>query len=169
MKTLILFRHGKSDWGDASLPDHERPLSRRGLKASRAMGRFLKRAGQLPDAAVTSSAVRARASLDGAFESGGWRCPVRGSEALYESTPFKVLDEVRAEPDTTESLLVVGHEPTWSQLTCFLLGGGAFDVPTGCMIRIDFDVTTWKEVEPGGGKLVWFVPPRLFTEGDFEL
>ena len=46
MKTLILLRHGKSDWKDDELVDHERPLAKRGRKAARAVGRFLRLAEQ---------------------------------------------------------------------------------------------------------------------------
>ena len=169
MKTLILFRHGKSDWTDANLPDPERPLAKRGRKASRAMGRFLRRSLQVPDSAVTSPATRARASLDEVFDAGGWRCPVRVAEGLYGSSPQRVLEEIRAEPEATGKLMIVGHEPTWSELTTLLLGGGSFDVPTGCMMRVDFECESWKDVKAGGGKLIWIVPPKLFTDGDFDL
>jgi len=169
MKTLILLRHGKSDWEDDGLPDHDRPLAKRGLKSAKAMGRFLRRAQQFPDAAVTSSAVRARATLEKAFEEGGWSCPVRVSEALYEADPEHVLSEILVEPDTTERLLLVGHEPTWSELASRLIGGGALVIPTGCAARVDFDVPSWRDVAFGKGKLAWLLPPRLFTDGDFNL
>jgi len=34
---------------------------------------------------------------------------------------------------------------------------------------MDFDVESWRGVKEGEGKLVWLVPPRLFTDGDFDL
>ena len=37
MKTLLLARHAKSDWGDASVRDHDRPLNARGLRDAPAM------------------------------------------------------------------------------------------------------------------------------------
>ena len=169
MKTLILLRHGKSDWDAGDFPDHDRPLAKRGLKAARAMGRFLGLAGQAPESAVTSSAVRARATLEEAAGAGGWKCRVRVTRALYEATPMEALQEVRAEPDATDRLILVGHEPTWSELAVLLMGGGSLRMPTASMLRIDFDVDSWKEVAYGGGRLAWMIPPRLFTDGDFEL
>ena len=32
MKTLYLVRHAKSSWKDTNLPDHDRPLNKRGEK-----------------------------------------------------------------------------------------------------------------------------------------
>jgi phosphohistidine phosphatase len=57
MRSLILFRHGKSDWDAPYGSDHERPLAHRGKEAAICMGRMLSQAGQAPDLAVSSSAL----------------------------------------------------------------------------------------------------------------
>jgi len=72
-----------------------------------------------------------------------------------------LLSEVRNEPATTDVLLAVGHEPTWSEAVSALMGGGDVDLPTAAMARIDFDVDRWREVGPGTGVLAWIVVPRL--------
>lgn len=169
MKTLILFRHGKSDWGEETLPDHDRPLAKRGVKASKAMGRVLRRAGQIPASAVTSSALRARTTLERAMEAGQWTCTVRVEDALYGASVRAVLEVIQAERDETDRLLLVGHEPTWSEAAGRLIGGGELTVPTACMLRVDIEAESWKDVDFGAGRLVWHIPPRFFTDGDFEL
>ena len=168
MKTLIIFRHGKSDWDADNGQDHDRPVSERGVEAARTMGRFLKLAGQKPDSVVTSSAVRARTTAELAMEAGKWGAQLRVTRALYEATPFAVLEEVRAEPDTTQTLLISGHEPTWSELSSLLIGGGAIHFPTACMARIDFEVESWKDAAYGRGALVWLIAPKVFTKGEFD-
>ena len=35
MKSILLFRHGKSDWNASYKRDHDRPLSKRGVKAAK--------------------------------------------------------------------------------------------------------------------------------------
>jgi phosphohistidine phosphatase len=164
MPGLILFRHGKSDW-DADYPggDAARPLARRGQKAAKRMGKFLARAGQAPDAAITSPAVRAEDTLRLAMEGGGWTCPVRVAATLYHGGLPGFLAEVRKEPATTDVLLAVGHEPTWSEAVSALIGGGQVGLPTAAMARIDFDVDGWDEVAPRTGVLEWIVVPRLLT------
>jgi phosphohistidine phosphatase len=42
MKTLLLSRHAKSSWKDPNLPDHDRPLNKRGQNDAPRMGRYLK-------------------------------------------------------------------------------------------------------------------------------
>jgi phosphohistidine phosphatase len=164
MPVLIFFRHGKSDW-DADVPggDAARPLARRGRKAAKAMGRFLARTGQAPDAAITSPAVRAADTLRLAMDAGGWSCPTRTAAALYGGGVPGLLSEVRQEPDTTALLLVAGHEPTWSEAVSALIGGGRVSVPTAALVRVNLDVDRWAEVGPGTGELVWSLVPRLLT------
>ena len=154
MPGLILFRHGKSDW-DADYPggDAARPLARRGRKAAKTMGRFLARAGQVPDAAITSPAVRAHDTLRLAMDAGSWSCPVRTADPLYGGGVAELLAEVRNEPATTDVLLAASA----------LIGGGEVRLPTGALARIDFDVDGWDEVGPGTGVLVWSVVPRLLA------
>jgi phosphohistidine phosphatase len=164
MPALIFFRHGKSDW-DADVPggDRARPLARRGRKAAKAMGRFVARAGQVPDGAITSPAVRAADTLRLAMEAGGWMCPTRTASPLYGGGVPGLLSEVRKEPDTTALLLVTGHEPTWSDAVSELIGGGRIRVPTAALVRVNFDVDRWADVGPGTGELAWSVVPRLLT------
>src|SRR5438477_578170 len=49
MKRLLLMRHAKSSWADASLADFDRPLNERGLKAAPLVGRFMRRRRLRPD------------------------------------------------------------------------------------------------------------------------
>lgn len=168
MSALIMFRHGKADWHVDSGDDRDRPLSRRGRRGARTMGRFLARARQVPDAAITSPALRAEQTIRLAMGAGDWTCPVREAEALYGGDTSALLDEIRREPSTTELLLVVGHEPTWSQAASLLMGGGRLRLPTAALVRIDLDVDRWAEVHPGTGELSWLVVPRLFSRGAFD-
>ena len=127
------------------------------------MGRFLASAGQVPDAAITSPAVRAEATLGLVMAAAAWSCPARSAEALYGGGVAGLLDEVRSEPTATRVLLVVGHEPTCSEAVALLIGGGQVRLPTAAVARIDLEVQRWDEVGPGAGVLVWSVVPRLLT------
>ena len=80
MKSIILFRHGKSDWNANYDGDHNRPLARRGIKATKNMGRFLAERNQIPDLVISSTAVRARTSAELAMEAGNWNCQMELSK-----------------------------------------------------------------------------------------
>jgi phosphohistidine phosphatase len=158
---LLLLRHAKSDWAADSGDDRARPLNRRGRKASATIGEFMARAGQVPDAAVVSPAVRAQETLHRAMKAGEWACPARTAESLYGGGVSGLVEEIRAEPPETDVLLAVGHEPTWSDAAASLIGGGNLDLPTAALVRIDFEIDRWDEVGPGAGVLAWIVVPRL--------
>ncbi len=158
MKTILLMRHAKSDW-TAETPDTERPLAERGVKAAAKMGRLVSASGCVPDRALVSSAVRTRETMRLAAEAGAWTGPARITDALYEATAPAVLAEIQGEPDGAATLVVVGHEPTTSQLAALLVGGGTFEVKTGSVLRIDVPVVRWADVTAGRGALVWALAP----------
>lgn len=168
-KTLILFRHAKSDWDSDTGLDHDRPLANRGVKAAKAMGKLLSEVGHLPELVISSTAVRARTTLELAVEGGAWPCRTETDERLYETNSSAVVKFVHALPQDVDSVMLVGHEPTWSELTASLTGGGTVRFPTAAMVRMDFACSSWQAVQPGGGELVWFIPPRFITDGNLKI
>ena len=159
-RSLFILRHGKSDWGAPYGGDHERPLKRRGQKAARLMGELLTSVDLPPDLVLSSSAVRARSTAELAHEAGGWTCPLEVSRELYESTPTSIMERLRGLGPEIERVLVVGHEPTCSELVGVLSGGKPPRFPTGALARIDFELAAWDHLAPGLGELVWLIPPR---------
>jgi phosphohistidine phosphatase len=161
MRSLILFRHGKSDWDAQYTSDHERPLAHRGKEAAICMGRMLSQAGQAPQLAVSSSALRARATLQLAVRAGRWHCPIRIEDLLYGSSAEGVISWIRSLDENPECLLLTGHEPTWSELAGRLIGEGAIRMPTCAMLKIDFEFGSWQQIKFGRGELKWLMPPKL--------
>jgi len=104
--------------------------------------------------------LRARTTVELMAEAGGWTCPVHVTRELYESHPEAVLRRIRSQSDDYASLLVAGHEPTWSDLVAGLTGGRARMV-TAAVARIDFFADRWQDVDFGVGLLMWLVPPKL--------
>ncbi|QQE67279.1 histidine phosphatase family protein [Leptolyngbya sp. BL0902] len=163
-KHLILFRHGKSDWEASFNRDHDRPVAERGQRAANAMGRWLAAVNRVPDLAITSSAVRAKTTLELAMAAGQWACPAQITNDLYEATVPTVIGVIQQQPDTYHSLMLVGHEPTWSDTLTYLMGGGAVRVPTAAMACLEFEVDHWAQVAQGRGTLLWLMLPKLLNQ-----
>jgi len=163
-KILLLLRHGKSDWTADSGRDHERPLAPRGRRAARDVGALLRRIDLVPDAVLSSTAVRAFSTVEVASEAGAWGCPVRLSERLYDSSPEVVLSEIVEEPESTTTLLVAGHEPVWSALISRLIGGGAIRFPTAALACLVPFGGTWRDLPQSGAELRWLLPARILAE-----
>lgn len=159
-KTVLLLRHGKSDWNATYDKDHDRPLNSRGRRASGAMGRWLADMGPLPDLILCSTAVRAQSTCILASEAGSWGADVQYERALYHAAPEDLIHFLQEVPDHIETVMLVGHQPTWS-ITITLLSAcrvGAF--PTASMARVDLFIESWKRSAPGTGKLIWHQLPK---------
>jgi phosphohistidine phosphatase len=168
MRRLILFRHAKSDWDAPFGSDHERPLKKRGIRAAKTMGLVLTRSALVPDHAITSSAVRARTTLELAKEAGGWDTTTEVSDALYGTSPAGALEVASHASGDVQSLMLVGHEPTWSALT-YHLTGGAVTVKTATVVGIDLHVDNWSRLPAVSGNLAFVLQPRHFAEASWEL
>lgn len=167
-KQLILFRHGKSDWSTDFSRDHQRPVAQRGIQAAQMMGRWLAATDQVPDGIITSSAVRALTTVQLAAEAGQWQVPLRVRDDLYEASIDQVLRVIHQEPELHQSLLLIGHEPTWSDTASYLIGGGTVKVPTAAMVCLDLEVDIWPQVAYGSGSLRWLLPPKLLAKSKFR-
>lgn len=161
MKRLLLLRHGKSDWGADYGRDHDRPLKGRGVRAARTMGRLLTDTNQQPELIVSSSAVRALSTAELATEAGGWDCEIRVEPGLYGAGTAEILREIQALDNVLDTVMLTGHEPTFSSLAALLIGGGHFRFPTAAVACIAFATDRWEQVDFGRGALHWFAPPKL--------
>ena len=160
MKTLMLLRHGKSDW-DHNVDDHDRPLVKRGIDASQRVGKVLTKLNQVPQRIVSSTAKRALDTVTIAANSGDWQREIETDRSMYETHAEAVMKWIQKQLDSIESVLLVGHQPTWSQLGGALIGGGHLRFPTAALARIDLHIERWEQAEFGCGELVWFELPRV--------
>lgn len=159
MVELLVMRHAKSDWAAGFADDHERPLAPRGIEAARTMGRFLTASNHVPDLVMTSTAVRALATVEVAAQAGGWTCPIDATADFYGGDQEAVLEHLGR--TAVPRVLVAGHEPTWSSLVTWLAGGGRVRMPTAAVACIQFTASSWPAVRPGSGQLRWLVTPKL--------
>ncbi|MFH1331009.1 MAG: histidine phosphatase family protein [Actinomycetota bacterium] len=167
MRELILLRHAKSDWGASFTEDAARPLNRRGREAAEVMGRVLTLAGRAPDLVLTSPALRARDTVDLAARAGAWEAPVVTDPRLSPGSPAAVIAAVQERAGEARRVMVVGHEPAWSQTAGVLLGGGSLRMATGTAACLE--VPSWEDLGPGSCTLLWMLAPRLFADGRFPL
>jgi phosphohistidine phosphatase len=160
MKTLLLMRHAKSDWDADYGLDHDRPLNERGLRSARLMGRVLADEGLVPDLIISSTAVRARRTAELAIEAGDWEAELVLDRSLYEEGPRAVLEAGASAPDVS-SVMLVGHQPTWSMLVSALTGERA-DMKTAAVAVIELDLNSWAELPGASGTLTRVLGPRSY-------
>lgn len=160
MKTLLAMRHAKSDWNADYGGDHERPLNERGIRSARVMGEVLAERELVPDLVISSTAVRARTTAELAAESGRWQGSLILDRRLYDSGPDGVVARASEAPDVG-SLMLVGHQPTWSILVADLTGQDV-EMKTATVAVISVEIDAWSELTPGIGLLADVLQPRDF-------
>jgi phosphohistidine phosphatase len=160
MKSVLLFRHGKSDWSADFDKDYDRPLAGRGRKAARRMGALLTRTNQQPGHILCSPALRARTTLDIAAAEGSWTAPIEYDDRLYGAEAATVLHILQHVADEVESVMVVGHEPTMSDCVR-MFTHASIRYPTAAICRIRFEVDQWRNVMDSDGELIWHIIPKL--------
>ena len=170
MKTLLLMRHAKSSWDDLFCPDHDRTLSGRGQKAALDMAGWLSQNDLNPDAVLLSSAVRVqetwgllRASLNGTPST----CTVQN---LYMTSADFLLAHIRNTKKSVQTLLVLNHEPTLSNLTAQL---ATSPLPPKCARALQkfptaaiaqFDLTDkWSTLSRSTANFTQFIKPKDLT------
>ncbi len=165
MRRLLLLRHAKAA-NDSGGGDSERPLTERGLRDATLMGRYLAREGFAPDTAVVSSARRTRETLDAVRHELPGAMTVFVEPRLYLAEAPTLMDHLRRTPETTQTLLAIGHNPGYQDLAIALSGSGDLAIrrdmlhkfPTCALTIIEFDCD-WAKVKTGAGRLIRFVVP----------
>lgn len=166
-KTILLLRHGKSAWDDASLKDFDRPLAPRGRRAAALMAAHMERAGLLPELTLCSPALRASETY--AVMGRLWSAPPAHEEPdVYNAGPQAILARLRALHDAIARAMVLGHNPDLEDLAGLLVGDGRKEAlkamrakfPTAALAVVRVDAERWTGVRPGTGYLDDFVVPK---------
>jgi phosphohistidine phosphatase len=168
VKTVYLLRHAKSSWDDPTLPDFSRPLNPRGRKAAPRVGHYMARQGLMPHRILCSGARRAVETMERVTQALDPDIPVEIRDDIYHSSTDTLLQLIQSQPQEVDSVLLIGHNPTFEDLALALAGQGderaleSLDrkYPTGALAILDFSVVQWKEVRGGTGFLRDFVRPK---------
>jgi len=154
------------------MQDHERTLNDRGGEAAALMGRHMRAKKYGPALVLCSTSARTRETLELLLVELKASPEIRYEASLYLTEWPKLLDAVRAVPDATSPLMLVGHNPGMEQLAAALIApaksaaGKALaetlseKFPTGALAVIDFRGRDWKSVRPGSGTLKNFIRPK---------
>src|SRR5262245_57310626 len=143
MKHLLLLRHAKSSWDDASLDDFDRPLNERGKRTAPLMGKWLRRKKVKPDLMLSSPAVRAKETTRLVCEAAGWSADLISYErTIYEAPVQRLLSIVSGIPNEVGLAVLVGHNPGFEELL-EALTGETRRMPTAAAALIELNVESW--------------------------
>ncbi len=156
MKVYFL-RHGKAESRTAWVGDDAlRPLTADGEEALRREAGALRALDLALDVIVTSPLVRARRTAEIVAGELGLAARLVEDERLAPGFDVRHLERVIAAHGPAEALMVVGHEPDFSETVAELIGGGDVAMKKGGLARVDVTAPV-----AGGGQLVWLLTPPL--------
>jgi phosphohistidine phosphatase len=164
MKTLLLMRHAKSDWKHAEMPDHERPLNKRGNKDAPTMGSLIKDKELVPQKILCSTAVRATETARIVQEKSGFTGETIFLDSYYLAEPNAYLEALQTLPDDIERVMVIGHNPGLEGLLQ-ILSGQIVPLSTCAVAHLVLRINHWNELNMDGeGELVETFSPDDLKE-----
>lgn len=161
MKRLYLVRHAKSSWNHPELTDFERSLNKRGQRDAPEMGERLASKEVSLDLMVSSTATRAITTAGIIAQKIGYPVArIVEEEAIYAAQWAGLMAVVQDLPDKSDTVMLVGHNPGFTELAEYLTDAQIDNMPTCAVICAEFDLRSWRDVSKGGGEMVFFDYPK---------
>ena len=137
-------RHAKSSWKYPELSDHERPLNKRGRKASVKIAKELIRLNWIPNKLYSSDSERTRKTSK-RMNKHIKDVDVEYSRKFYHSKPKKIMKNI---PDDLEheTIMILSHNPGCADFLEHLCGEW-YRMPTAAtaLLTIKNSSKSWKE------------------------
>ncbi len=162
MKRLTLLRHANSTWNQPGFTDFERPLNDRGRRDAAEMGTRLANRSFKPEHILTSAAQRAIETVDIIAPVIDYPlADVVHSKTLYNVNLTDMFNFLEKLDEALEHILIVGHNPTWTELANSLITGPALsNIPSGGIVDLELEIQTWNEIHENCATLLNFDSPE---------
>ena len=162
MKTLILIRHAETEKSRNGLADTDRNLTKNGRADCRLMAERLLKRNLSPDLIISSPAVRAIQTAEIFADVFEYATDAIAKEPiLYESYDIesfiRIINQVDNQIDT---VLLIGHNPTFTQLTDYILGVFEHSMKKAGIVGIKFEFERWAEVIEKTGLIFFYDTPK---------
>ncbi len=160
MKKLYLVRHAKSSWKTEGVSDMDRPLKGRGVRDAHSTSEWLREQGENPDHLVASPATRAmHTALIFAKNLGYHFNEIELREEIYHASTKDLMEVVRSLDDRYQSVMLFGHNPTFTDFVNKCIDHRIDNVPTTGVACLSFEVEHWKDIDKKA-ELVFFDYPK---------
>ena len=171
MKRIILLRHAKSSWTDASLKDHDRPLSKRGSSAAGHIAVQLADRGWIPTLILCSDSVRTRQTLVCMGEAVS---AFREADVLFLGSYYSIaaMDGQTAKhlhdtilqhaTSATGTVMCMGHNRGWEEAASDLSGKTVeLKTANAALLETNTPAGEWEAAWKAGWKLKEIVKPQM--------
>ena len=163
VKTLFIIRHAKSSWDASNIDDFERPLNDRGKRDAPRMGKRLKEKDIQPTLLLSSPAKRALSTAKRIAKVLKYpKDDIKTDRRLYHADEETMLTIVRELKEKQDVVMIFSHNPGLTEFVNSLMDGelDIDNVPTCGVVAFQFNFDSWKDVDWGKGKLLFFDYPK---------
>jgi phosphohistidine phosphatase len=161
MKTLLIVRHAKSSWAEASQPDIERPLNDRGKEDAPQMAKRVKEKGLKVDHLLSSPAKRAHKTAKlFAEELELDKKDIQLAPDLYEALPEAFYKVVATLSDKHGTVALFSHNPGITGFANTLTNVHVDDMPTCAVFAVSADTDTWVNFKTADKSFLFFDYPK---------
>lgn len=156
MKTLIIFRHGKSRW-DENVSDQFRTLNENGILRTRKSALKLKELLNFePQHVYSSVATRARQTAEITKSIIFPELEIKFDKDLYTFSHKALKNWIKNIDSTQQHVIIFGHNPAFTDIAYDLGSEFILNVPTAGVVWIDIDCEAWSEIKKGTTKHIIF-------------
>jgi phosphohistidine phosphatase len=154
---LFFLRHGlagnRSEWqGD----DAKRPLTDEGKAKMKRTAATLATLDLGLDVIITSPLARARQTAE--IVARELNCTLVEDKRLAPGFNTEQLSKILLDHPNANKVMLVGHEPDFSETISALIGGGRIVCKKGGLVLV-----TLPNAHSKHGELVWLVPPKVLA------
>lgn len=161
MRTLILVRHAKSDWGNPGLEDFDRPLNERGKKDAPEMAERLVARKLKVDAIIASPAKRAAKTARFFAKA----CQIKKEKILYKeelylAEPPVFFDVIAGTDDGYRTIALFSHNFGITHFANMLTDVRVDNIPTCGVFAVKADCKKWADFRTAPKEFLFFDYPK---------
>jgi phosphohistidine phosphatase len=154
---LYFLRHGqaagRAEWQGE---DAARPLTTDGKRRLQREGAALRALDPGLDLIITSPLLRAQQTAEIVASALGPGAKLTTDPRLAPGFGPGQLKALLAAHRGASALMLVGHEPDFSETVSHLIGGGRLDVKKGALALVELE-----DRAALAGRLLWLIPPKV--------
>lgn len=155
---LYFLRHGLADRSAWDGDDFHRPLTPRGVERMQRQAKFIRNLNLNLDAILTSRLTRAAQTAEIVADGLDMLDLLEEEPRLEYGFGRQALSEIIDGHPEADSLMLVGHEPSFSATIESVIGGGSVVCKKGSLARVDLS-----DAGPLAGELIWLIPPKAMV------
>lgn len=161
MKSLLLIRHAKSDWGNPGLDDFDRPLNERGKRDAPEMALRIKGKKIKIDALIASPAKRAAKTAKYFAEGLGFhKDDIIFNQELYLPASSNFYTVIGKFKDKNDCIAIFSHNNGITDFANRLTNTRIDNIPTCGVFAVKADCNSWADFKDAKKEFWFFDYPK---------